>query len=84
MIGNFWHYMRDALRLSQRRSRSTRRRRDGRTAILNAELLEQRELLSVSQILFDATESRIYVQGTGGADQVSAVMESADQIRVLR
>ena len=74
--------MRDAVGRLTKRNPSKRRSRDGHRALLFAELLEPRELLSVNQIRFDLTESRVVVQGTNDADQMSVFMTSASEIRV--
>src|SRR3989304_2237884 len=80
--GKIWQRMKAAVGKFRKRQSSTRRSRAGRRTTLSAECLEQRELLSVNQLIFDAANSRIVVQGTGDADRGTVTADSPSTIRV--
>ena len=86
-LGRVWRQLREALsaqghRIRTGRLESRRRARRNRTVTFAPELLERREMLSVNQVLFDASNSRIVVVGTAIADNISVEMISSSQIRV--
>jgi Ca2+-binding RTX toxin-like protein len=86
-LGRVWRQLREALgaagqRIQTGRLASRRRARRSRTVTFAPELLEQRELLSVNQITFDAASSRVTVNGTSDADKIAITAVSSSEILV--
>jgi len=67
MIGRLWKYLQSALTVSKFNARSATARTMNSPRF---EALEDRRLLAVSPISYEASNSRIIVIGTSGADQV--------------
>ena len=84
MIGGIRKFFRKAFSLSYSRKAKKRNWRhcNRRSAALYAESLEQRTMLAANEIYFHQATSSIIIEGTAGADTVSASTDASNMIRV--